>query len=99
MRLAPAAAANAHLDYGLDTMFGRETKSVDCQYDVKRLDDGKLALHVRPPLPKDLDKAQIVVFSAEGRHISGIVRRAERLDDDSLQLVVEPDRGFAGTAA
>jgi hypothetical protein len=32
-----------------------------------------------------------VVFSVEGRRISGIVRRTERLADDSLQLDVEPD--------
>lgn len=86
--------ASNHLDYGLDTLFGRETKSVDCQFDVKRLDDGEppwFSLHVRPPLPDDLAKAQIVVFSAEGRRISGIVRRTERLADDSLQLDVEPD--------
>ncbi|XVN16977.1 hypothetical protein QZH46_12445 [Pseudomonas corrugata] len=75
-------------------MFGRDTKSVDCQFDVKRLDDGEppwFALHIRPPLPDDLEKAQIVVFTAEGRRISAIVRRAERLADDSLQLDVEPD--------
>ncbi|WP_434698460.1 hypothetical protein [Pseudomonas sp. D1-1] len=85
---------DTHLDYGLDTLFGRETKSVDCQFDVKRLDDGEppwFALHVRPPLPEDLAKAQIVVFSVEGRRISGIVRRTERLADDSLQLDVEPE--------
>ncbi|WP_434705691.1 hypothetical protein J3P85_10095 [Pseudomonas sp. Z1-12] len=94
MRLAPAAADSTHIDYGLDTLFGRETKSVHCQFDVKRLDDGEppwFALHLRPPLPKDLEKAQIVVFSAEGKRISGIVRRAERLADDSLLLEVEPD--------
>ncbi|KHK66141.1 MULTISPECIES: hypothetical protein [Pseudomonas] len=90
----PNPAADTHLDYGLDTLFGRETKSVDCQFDVKRLDDGEppwFALHVFPPLPEDLAKAQIVVFSAEGRRMSGIVRRTERLADDSLQLDVEPD--------
>ncbi|WHS58525.1 hypothetical protein [Pseudomonas sp. G2-4] len=93
MPLAPAADST-HLDYGLDTMFGRETKSVDCQFDVERLDADEppwFALHVLPPIPEDLDKAQIVVFSAEGRRISGIVRRAKRLADDSLQLEVEPD--------
>ena len=91
---APANAARTHLDYGLDTLFGRETKSIECEFDVKRLDDGEppwFSLHVRPPLPDDLHKAQIVVFNAEGRRISGIVRRTERLADDSLQLDVEPD--------
>lgn len=93
MRLDPAAADSTHLDYGLDTLFGRYTKSVDCQFEIKRLDDEPpwFALHVRPPLPEDLDKAQIVVFSVEGRRISGIVRRTERLADDSLQLDLEAD--------
>ncbi|MDR6958566.1 hypothetical protein J2W43_002548 [Pseudomonas brassicacearum] len=94
MPLAQSAADSTHLDYGLDTLFGRETKSIDCQFDVKRLDDDEppwFALHVFPPMPEDLEKAQIVVFSAEGRRISGIVRRAERLADNSLQLEVEPD--------
>jgi len=92
--MPPVPTASNPLDYGLDTLFGRETKSVDCQFDVKRLDDGEppwFSLHVRPPLPEDLAKAQIVVFSVEGRRISGIVRRTERLADDSLQLDVEPD--------
>jgi hypothetical protein len=40
-------------------------------------------------MPDDLDKAQIVVFSAEGRQTSGIVRSTERLDDGSLRLNVE----------
>lgn len=91
---APAADDNTHIDYGLDTLFGHQTKSIDCQYDVQRLDDGEppwFALHIQPPLPDDLEKAQIVVFRAEGRRMSGIVRRIERLDDDSLQLDVEPD--------
>lgn len=94
MSLPPATDHGTHLDYGLDTLFGRETKSVACHYDVKRLDDGEppwFALHVQPPMPEDLDKAQIVVFMAEGRKVSGIVRHAKRLDDDSLQLDVEPD--------
>ncbi|AEA68088.1 MULTISPECIES: hypothetical protein [Pseudomonas] len=93
MSLDPAADST-HLDYALDTMFGRNTTSVSCEFDVKRLDDGRppwFTLHVRPPLPKDLHKAQLVVFNAEGRRISGIVRRAKRLADDSLQLDVEPD--------
>ncbi|MDB6446020.1 hypothetical protein PII47_21710 [Pseudomonas sp. 21TX0197] len=94
MSLPPATDHGTHLDYGLDTLFGRETKSVHCRFDVKRLDDAEppwFALRVQPPLPEDLEKAQIVVFSAEGRKISGIVRRTERLADDCLQLDVEPD--------
>lgn len=93
MPSAPAADHGTHLDYGLDTL-SHETNSVDCQFDVKRLDDGEppwFALHIQPPLPEDLDKAQIVVFNAGGRRISGIVRRVKRLADDSLQLDVEPD--------
>ncbi|ROM69455.1 hypothetical protein BK653_10770 [Pseudomonas brassicacearum] len=94
MPLAQSAVDSTHLDYGLDTLFGRETKSINCQYEVKRLDDDKpvwFVLHVQPPMPDDLDKAQIVVFYAEGRHLSGIVRSTERQDDGSLQLNVEPD--------
>ncbi|MCQ6259755.1 hypothetical protein [Pseudomonas sp. Q11] len=94
MSLAPAADDGTHIDYGLDTLFGHQTKGIDCQYDVQRLDDGEppwFALHVQPPLPDDLEKAQIVVFSAEGRRKSGIVRLAKRLDDGSLRLEVEPD--------
>lgn len=93
MTFDPAIADSTHLDYGLDTLFGRQTKSVDCQLTVKRLDDGEppwFALVVTQP-PEDLEKAQNVVFSAEGRRIGGIVRRTERLDDNRLQLDVEPD--------
>lgn len=94
MPRAPAAADSTHLDYGLDTLFGRDTKRVNCQFDVRRLDDGEppwFALHISPPLPEDLEKAQIVVFSTKGRRISGIVRRTERLADNSLLMDVEPD--------
>ncbi|WP_207281535.1 hypothetical protein [Pseudomonas sp. FW300-N2F2] len=94
MPLTPSPADSTHLDYGLDTLFGRQTKSIDCQYTVQRLDEDKpvwFALHVQPPMPDDLDKAEIVVFSAEGRRLSGIVRSTERLADGSLQLNVEPD--------
>ncbi|MCG6576834.1 hypothetical protein EGM97_19240 [Pseudomonas sp. AF32] len=94
MSLPPATDHGTHLDYGLDTLFGRETKSVECHFHIMRLDDDEppwFALRVQPPLPEDLEKAQIVVFRAEGRKISGIVRRIERLADDTLQLDVEPD--------
>ncbi|MET3455636.1 MULTISPECIES: hypothetical protein [Pseudomonas] len=89
----PLAADSTHFYYGLDSLLGHQTQSATCQFDVKRFDDAEPAwyvLHVRPPLPDDLDKAQIVVFSAEGRQISGIVRSTERLDDGSLRLNVEP---------
>ncbi|BBP60281.1 hypothetical protein [Pseudomonas sp. St316] len=93
MPLTPAADST-HFYYGLDTLFGHQTKNVACLFDVKRLDDDEppwFVLHAHPPLPDDLAKAQIVVFSAEGRQISGIVRSTERLDDGSLRLNVEPD--------
>jgi hypothetical protein len=89
----PLAADSTHFYYGLDSLLGHQTQSATCQFDVKRFDDAEPAwyvLHVRLPLPDDLDKAQIVVFSAEGRQISGIVRSTERLDDGSLRLNVEP---------
>lgn len=94
MPLARSSVDSTHLDYGLDTLLGRNTKSINCQYEVKHLDDDKpvwFVLHVHPPMPDDLDKAQIVTFYAEGRHLSGIVRSTKRQDDGSLQLNVEPN--------
>lgn len=90
----PSAADSTHFYYGLDTLLGHQTKNATCQFDVKRFDDDEPAwfvLHVRPPMPDDLDKAQIVVFRAEGRQISGIVRSTERPDDGSLRLNIEPN--------
>lgn len=83
----------AHLDYGLDTLFGRMTRSVDCPVGLEPVENDpfRFALRVPAPLPQDLEKAKTVVVSVEGRRLQGIVRHIERLDDDSLKLEVEPD--------
>ena len=33
------SSSPAHLDYGLDTLFGRITKSVDCRVGLEAVDD------------------------------------------------------------
>ncbi len=83
----------AHLDYGLDTLFGRITRSVDCSVGLEAVEDDpyRFALKVPAPLPQDLDQAKTVVVRVEGRRLQGTVRHAERLDDESLKLEVEPD--------
>jgi len=83
----------AHLDYGLDTLFGRITKSVDCRVGLEAVEDDpySFALRVPAPLPEDLDQAKTVVVWVEGRRLLGTVRHIERLDDQSLKLQVEPD--------
>lgn len=83
----------AHLDYGLDTLFGRITKSVDCRVGLEAVegDPYSFALRVPAPLPEDLDQAKTVVVLIEGRRLLGTVRHTERLDDESLKLEVEPD--------
>ena len=83
----------AHLDYGLDTLFGRITRSVECRVGLEQVmnDPTCFAIRVLPPLPEDLQQAKTVVVRVEGRRLSGTVRHIERLDDDSLKLEVEPD--------
>jgi hypothetical protein len=83
----------AHLDYGLDTLFGRITKSVDCRVGLEAVEDEpyRFALKVPAPLPQDLDQAKTVVVQVEGRRLQGTVRHTERMDDASLKLEVEPD--------
>ena len=83
----------AHLDYGLDTLFGRITKSVDCRVGLEAVegDPFRFALRVPAPLPENLDQAKTVVVRVEGRRLQGTVRHTERLDDESLKLEVEPD--------
>ncbi|RON88537.1 hypothetical protein [Pseudomonas fluorescens] len=83
----------AHLDYGLDTLFGRITKSVDCELGLEPVegDPYRFAVRVPAPLPEDLDQAKTVVVLVEGRRLLGTVRHTERLDDESLKLEVEPD--------
>ncbi|VVP42740.1 hypothetical protein [Pseudomonas fluorescens] len=83
----------AHLDYGLDSLFGRITKSVDCPVGLEPVEDDpfRFALRVPAPLPEDLDQAKTVVVRVDGRLLQGTVRHTERLEDDSLKLEVEPD--------
>jgi hypothetical protein len=83
----------AHLDYGLDTLFGRITKSTECRVGLEQVehDPSRFAVRIPPPLPEDLEQAKTVVLRVEGRRLTGTVRHSERLDDDSLKLEVEPD--------
>ena len=83
----------AHLDYGLDTLFGRITKSAECQVGLEQVehDPTRFAVRILPPLPEDLEQAKTVVLRVDGRRLQGSVRHVERLDDDSLKLEVEPD--------
>ncbi|MGB8924626.1 MAG: hypothetical protein WCC61_24330 [Pseudomonas sp.] len=83
----------AHLDYGLDTLFGRIPKSVDCQLGLEPVEDDpyRFAVRVPAPFPDDLDQAKTVVVRVDGRRLQGTVRHIERLEDESLKLEVEPD--------
>jgi hypothetical protein len=83
----------AHLDYGLDTLFGRITKSTECRVGLEQVehDPSRFAVRIPAPLPEDLEQAKTLVLSVEGRKLAGTVRHSERLDDDSLKLEVEPD--------
>lgn len=83
----------AHLDYGLDTLFGRITKSTECRVGLEQVEDDptRFAVRVPAPLPEDLEQARTVVLRVDGRRLAGTVRHSERLDDDSLNLEVEPD--------
>nr|WP_207197528.1 hypothetical protein [Pseudomonas sp. TH06] len=83
----------AQLDYGLDTLFGRITKSVHCRVGLEAVEDDPycFALRVPAPLPENLDQAKTVVVRVDGRRLQGTVRHTERLDDESLKLEVEPD--------
>ncbi|MHA3739203.1 hypothetical protein ACXR0M_26525 [Pseudomonas sp. Eth.TT006] len=85
--------STAHLDYGLDTLFGRITKSIDCPLGLEPVegDPYRFAVRVPPPVPEDLDQAKILVVWVEGRRLNGTVRQTQWLDDESLKLEVEPD--------
>jgi hypothetical protein len=88
-----AISQPAHLDYGLDTLFGRVTKSAECRVGLEQVehDPNCFAVRIPAPLPEDLEQAKTVVLRVEGRRLTGTVRHSERLDDDSLKLEVEPD--------
>ncbi|MNR35891.1 hypothetical protein D3C85_1537650 [compost metagenome] len=83
----------AHIDYGLDTLFGRVTKSAECLVALEQVenDPSRFALRVQAPVPDDLEQAKTLLVKVEGRKLSGVVRDTERLDDESLKLEVEPD--------
>ncbi|VVN19694.1 hypothetical protein PS862_02217 [Pseudomonas fluorescens] len=85
--------SQAHIDYGLDTLFGRVTKSAECQVGLEQVEHEptRFALRVQPPLPPDLEQAKTLVVMVEGRRLNGVVRHTKRLDDQSLKLEVEPE--------
>ncbi|MHC8305051.1 hypothetical protein [Pseudomonas sp. PB3P13] len=92
MMTAPQTS-QAHIDYGIDTLFGRLTKSAECQVGLEQVEGepNRFALRVQPPLPVDLEEANTLLVSVDGRRLSGVIRHTERLDDDSLRLEVEPE--------
>ena len=83
----------AQLEYGLDTLFGRITKSAECRIGLEQVENDPFcfAIRVPAPLPEDLEQAKTLVLRVEGRRLQGTVRHSERLEDDSLRLEVEPD--------
>jgi hypothetical protein len=83
----------AQLDYGLDTLSGRVTKSAECRIGLDSIENDPFcfAIRVPAPLPEDLEQAKTLVLRVEGRRLQGTVRHSERLEDDSLRLEVEPD--------
>ncbi|MHC8363008.1 hypothetical protein ACYZUA_22485 [Pseudomonas sp. LS2P72] len=85
--------STAHLDYGLDTLFGRITKSAECQVGLEQVehDPTRFALRVQPPIPQDLEQAKTVLVRVDGRRLNGIIRHTEQLEDQSLKLEVEPE--------
>ncbi|WP_283188667.1 hypothetical protein [Pseudomonas sp. PMCC200344] len=85
--------STVHLDYGLDTLFGRITKSAECQVGLEQVehDPTRFALRVQPPIPQDLEQAKTVLVKVDGRRLNGIIRHTERLEDQSLKLEVEPE--------
>lgn len=83
----------AHLDYGLDTLIGRITRSAECRIGLEQVENDPFcfAIRVPAPLPEDLEQAKTLVLRVDGRCLQGTVRHSERLEDDSLRLEVEPD--------
>ncbi|QVW21577.1 hypothetical protein KJF94_16850 [Pseudomonas hormoni] len=90
---ATQLTSKAHIDYGLDTLFGRVTKSAECQVGLEQVehDPTRFALRVQSPLPPDLEQAKTILVRVEGRRLNGIIRHTERLEDQSLKLEVEPE--------
>ena len=85
--------STAHLDYGIDTLFGRITKSAECQVGLEQVehDPTRFALRIQSPIPQDLEQAKPVLVRVDGRRLNGIIRHTERLEDQSLKLEVEPE--------
>jgi hypothetical protein len=90
---ATPVSSPAQLDYGLDTLSGRITKSAECRIGLEQVENDPFcfAIRVPAPLPEDLEQARTLVLRVEGRRLQGTVRHCERLEDDSLRLEVEPD--------
>jgi hypothetical protein len=90
---ATPVSSPAQLDYGLDTLFGRITRSAECRIGLEQVENDAFcfAIRVAAPLPEDLEQAKTLVLRVEGRRLQGTVRHSERLEDDSLRLEVEPD--------
>ncbi|WP_460122381.1 hypothetical protein [Pseudomonas sp. S2_C03] len=87
------STSTAHIDYGLDTLFGRITKSAECQVGLEQIEDdpSRFALRVHAPLPEDLDQAKTLLVVVQGRRLNGVIRCTQRFDDQSLKLEVEPE--------
>ena len=85
--------STAHLDYGHDTLFGRITKSADCQVSLEQVEHHpeRFAIRVHSPVPEDLEQAKMLLVKVDGRRLNGVIRHTERLDDQSLKLEVEPE--------
>ncbi|MBV7546071.1 hypothetical protein KW849_07110 [Pseudomonas sp. PDM26] len=90
---ATPVSSPARLDYGLDTLSGRISKSAECLIGLEQVENDPFcfAIRVLAPLPEDLEQAKTLVVRVEGRRLQGTVRHSERLEDDSLRLEVEPD--------
>jgi hypothetical protein len=93
MTATQRTTSKAHIDYGLDTLFGRVTKSAECQVGLEQVehDPTRFALRVQSPIPEDLEQAKTVLVMVEGRRLNGVIRHTERLDDQSLKMEVEPE--------
>ena len=64
---ATQLTSKAHIDYGLDTLFGRVTKSAECQVGLEQVehDPTRFALRVQSPLPPDLEQAKTILVRVE----------------------------------
>lgn len=93
MMTSPPLTSSAHIDYGIDTLFGRDTRSADCEVGLEQVEGepNRFALRVQAPVPKGLEKANTLLVHVDGRRLNGVIRHIERLNDDSLKLEVEPE--------